>query len=55
MAGIRIAVRPSIWSGWMVAPVETDCRTAASLSSLAWRLLPTSYLSASRMAGSGST
>ena len=51
----RSAVRDSIWSGWMPVPVEVDCRMAALLRSLAARLPPISYLSASRLASSVST
>jgi hypothetical protein len=38
----RNAVRDSIWSGWIAAPVEVDCRIAALLRSLAARLPPIS-------------
>ena len=48
-------VRDSIWSGWIRVPLEMFCRMAATFISRALRLVPISYLSASRTAGSGST
>ena len=54
-AGRRSASRSRIWSGWIETPVEVDCRIWAALSCWAERLEPTSYLSASRTAASGST
>ena len=51
----RTACAASIWSGWMVWPVEVDCRICAALMSLAPWLPPIAYLSASSTAASGST
>ena len=50
----------SYWRRWTVVsdvrlPVDVDCRIAALLRSFAARLPPTSYLSASSLASSGST